>query len=460
MRGAGSSRVWARIVLASYVLATLLSWMQLTPSLGRTIVRVVLMTWISVSTGYWLILLRREPATADLWRSVRRTVIAVGLCGALATPMFSRDLREYAAFARLTAGGANPYVTHIPDSMRAEFGLGSYKTTMPYGPAWAYGAAALDLAVAPLGQTAEITAITGVLIAAWTAMIAGVSWLQRRDDLGSRIGGLAAMSVVPISVLELVAEAHNDVVVMALVVWWLVLRDKGSWLGPVPLGLSIGVKYVTAPLLLFAAIEAWRRRRYKELACALATGIATLAVGLFFWQDGALVAGLTNNAEWRWLSAPFAIELTVKNLAPVRWVEPMIWLWRGLLALGVGWYLRKWWQSPENERAAYRVLAVFMLAVLLSAGYLWPWYLVWALPFVILAKDRLLSALAWPLFFVLPIAHAGWAGGQTRLGYRTEFIMLLLWGIALAWLGQAWLARRHPLWRDDSRSKGSANLRA
>ena len=441
---AGSSRHWAWLVLAGYLLITLLSWLPLTPGPARTAIRVVLVTWISLSSLLWLVALGREPATPALWNLVKQVVVAVGLCGILAAPMLTRDLWYYAAWARLTASGVDPYTTELPDPLREEFGILSFNPTMPYGPVWAYGAAALDRLVAPLGSSVELMAIKGVLVASWIAMIAGMDRLMRRRDLRSRLVGLAAMSVVPISVFQLVAEAHNDVVVMALVVWWLLLRENGSRLSPIPLAVSALMKYFTVPLLLFAAVEAWRRRRYSELACAVLAGSAAAGVGFLFWQDGALLAGLTKNADWRWLSAPFAIELTVKNLAPFTWVAPAILLWRVVLVLGFAWYVRTWWRSKDSDAAAYGMLAAFWLVVLMSAEYVWPWYLIWALPFVILAEDRFLAGLAWPIFVVLPIAHAGWAGGQHRLGYRSGFMLILFWSIVIAWLWQAWLARARP----------------
>jgi hypothetical protein len=90
-----------------------------------------------------------------------------------------------------------------------------------------------------------------------------------------------------------------------------------------------------------------------------------------------------------------------------------------------GWYVVDWIKSPDDVRF-YRVLAAAALALLLSAEYLWPWYLVWALPFVILAKDDVLTAVAWPLFTIVPIAHVSWAAGRRVLGYRAEVIVGLL----------------------------------
>jgi hypothetical protein len=161
------------------------------------------------------------------------------------------------------------------------------------------------------------------MVIGWIAMVMFGARLLRSFDLKTRSVGLAALGVLPISAFELAAEAHNDVVMMALVVYWLWLRAEGSWLSPIPLALSILVKYVTAPLLLLAAVDAWRRGRVREAVCAFVLGTVILLAALYFWQNGVLLASLTKyNASWRWLSAPFAIELIVKNLAPFSWVAP------------------------------------------------------------------------------------------------------------------------------------------
>jgi hypothetical protein len=434
---------WGWTLLAGYILAALLSWFPITPGVTRTIVRVVVLSWVSGASVLWALALNRAPATPQLLKTVQRFVIVIAACNIIATPMLTRDVWCYAAFARLTASGVDPYLVELPESLRAEFKTNSCGGTPTYGPAWVYGAAAIDRFVMPLGPTVEVLALRLVMVVAWMGMIWGGMQLLKLRDLRTRIVGLVALSVVPISIFELVAEAHNDVVMMALVVYWLVLRSKGSWLGPIPLVLSVLVKYVTAPLLVLAAIDAWRRGRRGEMATALVLIASLAATAALLWQDGALLSSLTkNNANWRWLSAPFAIEMIVKNVAPFTWVAPAVWSWRALLGLGVLWYVREWFRSPPTDVSLYRAVAAATLGLLLSADYLWPWYLVWALPFVILAEDRLLSAIAWPFFVILPVAHLAWAGGRRELGHRPEIIVFLLAIVAAAWFAQAWVALR------------------
>ena len=436
---------WGWILLAGYILATLLSWLPFEPGLTRTIVRVILMTWISGASVMWLRALGPQPADSRLLTQVRTFVIAIAACGVLAAPMLTRDVWCYAAFARLAADGVDPYRVELPEALRMEFGDPFCGGTPTYGPVWIYGTAVIDRVVSPLGPAIEVLALKLVMAAAWLGLVLGVMSLQRSLDLRTRIVGLAAVSVVPISIFHLVAEAHNDVVMIALVVYWLVLRAKGSRLSPIPLLLSVLVKYVTAPLLLLAAIDAWRRGRHDKLFTALVSILVVVATTAFFFRDGALLTSLAkNNANWRWLSAPFAIEMIVKNLAPFAWVAPAVLAWRTVMALILAWYVRNWFKSAPTDTGLYRLVGVGMLALLFSADYLWPWYLIWALPFVVIAGDRLLSAVAWPFFVMLPIAQMAWVGGRRELGYRPEVILFLLSLVVVAWLVQAWIALRSP----------------
>lgn len=437
--------LWRSSLILAYVTATTLSWVPLSPGVGRTLTRALLLTWMTASTVGWIMALARSPGTLARFTSVKRVVIGVGLCGLVAAPMMTRDLWCYVGFARLAADGINPYTTAFPDSLEKEMGGAWCGDTTTYGPLWTVAAAVVDRIVAPAGSTAELVALKGVLALAWVAMVAAVAWLYRTRDLTTRSVALATVAVVPISIFELVAEAHNDVAMMAFAMGWLVLRAKGSWLSPVPLACSALIKYVTAPLLVFSAIDAWRRQRYRESACALLAGTAIAIVAGGIWYQGGFSSLTTYNANWRWLSVPFAIELTLKNLMPDWWttlVAPAVWTWRGLMLLGVAWFVRDWTRSRDDDRLLYGVLGAGMLALILSADYVWPWYLVWALPFVILAENRVLSAVAWPCFLVLPIAQASWAGGVRAFGYRTEIILALFGLIALAWVAQAWLMLR------------------
>ena len=402
------------------------------------IVRSLAITLIGVASYAWMTSLRRATADADRWQFVIRIVVAVGLLSAMATPMLTRDLNCYAGFGRLAAHGINPYVTKYPEALQAEFNSNNCGGTTTYGPVWTYGTALLDRLTAPLGVRTEILAVRIVIVGAWIAMVAGIARLVRSRDFATRAAVLAAAAVVPASAFELVGEAHNDVVMMALVVGWLVLRANGSWLSPIPLVLSVLVKYVSAPLLLFAAIDALRRRRYLEAGVALTCGTLILTAAGLLWTNGAFASLTANNANWRWLSAPFFIELTVKNVAPFAWVAPLVWLWRGAMLVGFGWFAYRWMAERESDSRFHAVIAAGMLALLFSADYLWPWYFVWALPFVILADHRLISAIAWPFFIVLPVAHAAYAGGRPEGGYRPEVIVLMLGLIACAWLWQGW----------------------
>lgn len=435
---------WATAVVGGYILVTALSWVPMTAGVNRTIVRAAIVTWLTVSSAGWIVAIARSSSRDSLLQHVKRVIVAVGFCGVVAAPMMTRDLWCYVGFARLAASGVSPYSTALPDGILGENGPECFGTTT-YGPVWTYGAVILDRIAAPLGLIAEVVVLKLAIAAAWLAMVGAGAWLFRKRDVKTGSVALAALAVAPLSTFEVVAEAHNDVVMIALAMGWLVLRAKDSWLSPIPLALSALVKYVTAPLLIIAIIDSWRRRRYAESACAMvAAAVIAIVVGLIY-REGGFSSLTTHNATWRWLSAPFAIELALKNVTPNSWstlVTPAVWGWRALLMLGVAWYMWLWARARHHDLAFYRVLAAGMLAVILSADYLWPWYLIWALPFVILAEDRVLSAVAWPCFLVIPIAQACWAGGIRAHGYRTPVILFLLGLIVVAWIAQPWLQWR------------------
>ena len=437
----GVSRVCGWLVASSYAAATALSWSSIPRSSTHTALQTAAVALICLSTAIWLVSLTRSEATPSLFRKVKMVVLLVGIFSSLALPMLTRDIQNYAAYARLAATGANPAIAPMPDELLKEFGLSSSLPAV-YGPVWTYGTAQLSRWSAPFGINAELAVLKTLFVGCWVVMVFGMMGVLRNAELKSQIVGLAAISIAPISAFELVSESHNDVVVIALLVCWLFFRSRQSVWGPIALAAAALIKFVTAPLLAFAVLEALRRRRLRELGAALASVAVVLTVLGWLWSSGAVATRLAEQTTaWRWLSAPFLIELTVKNVASFSLVEPLVLLWRVGVVVGVLTYIRRWWMAGGHDAAAYAVLAAGMLGLLFSAEYLWPWYLGWALPFVILTQDRILRALAWPLFIVHPIAHAYWSPRPgAALPYRGTVTALMLWiavGTSIAWIRRA-----------------------
>jgi len=326
----------------------------------------------------------------------------------LAPPLFSRDVYSYAAQGQMVARGLNPYL-HGPSVL----GPGPFLTlvdplwrhaTAPYGPAWER----LSGWVVQLSGHRVVWAVVGFRLVAvlGLALVAwGVPALARA---AGRDGALAfAVAVLnPLVLLVLLGGAHNDALMLGLLVLGCVLAARRHPLaGLACCALAAEVK---APALLAVLFIGWAwwgqgQARKLRLAKTLLAVCFTLAV--------MAAIGAAVDLSWRWVGALLGAGTVVSWLDPVT----AIGLALAHLAHAVGYQggsgafvrgarvtglavaaavtIRMLIRPPgpeqeqEQKQEPVRALGWSIFAFVLLGPVIWPWYYAWAFVFLAVVAD-------------------------------------------------------------------------
>lgn len=388
----------------------------------------------------WLGLGRLAPTTRRLY------LIASIWCLPLllAPPLFSHDAYSYLAQGTLVHLGLDPY-RHTPAAL-GPLGHGHLlgavspfwrHTTAPYGPLFLAG---VSLLVAVSGSHL----ILGVLLIRLFELV-GLALLARYlPRLGRALGADPARAtwlvlLSPLVLLELVAAAHNDVLMVGLLVAGVTLALEGRALLAVAVcALAATIKIPAAAAIVFIAVV-WARgaptpaRRVRELAAAalvagaviaavaVATGLGTHWISTsVFSTPGKVRLAITPATALGWTAAHLGVPVGARGLEAALGVAAFV------LTLLLGAALL-WRARPHN---LVRYLGIVLIAAALGGPAAWPWYLTWglallaacpeiqgsrALPIAVAASVLAVKAdgvLAFPLHtapaFVLVYAAAAW----------------------------------------------------
>jgi hypothetical protein len=221
-------------------------------------------------------------ATLALW--------SAPLC--LAPPMFSRDVYSYGAVGWMVHDGASPYFWGpgaIPDNpyLADVPGVWSHTPT-PYGPAF------LQLArwVVDLSGDRTVPTVLGMRLIALIGLVLLVRYVPR---LAAHCGvpadrALWLAVLNPLVLFHFVSGAHNDALLMGLVVAGLVLvLDHRELLGVLLVSLALLVKAPAALALVFI-VPFWAQRmtgRWRLIRAAVGAAVVSGAViALVSWATG------------------------------------------------------------------------------------------------------------------------------------------------------------------------------
>jgi hypothetical protein len=290
--------------------------------------------------------------------------------GVLAPPALSPDVYAYVGYARLAlVHGLNPYVA----TQRALLELHDvtapflrWPIASPYGPLWTLMCIAIEGALRFAPLVVAIVAMKLLGGAAVLAIAAGGRRLADHVAPGSGQRTFAALALNPLLLVEGVGNAHNDVVMMAGVVWLLVFAARGRVLAALLLaGLATAVKFLPLLLVPWLLLVVGRGeappRRVRLVLVAVALALAPTALSYAaFWQGGDLFAGLRG----RWAYG----HLRSGDGHPQRAAVVLATVY-ALLAL---------WVSRGDLSRVLRAWIVQSLCVLFVATGVWfPWYVAW-----------------------------------------------------------------------------------
>ncbi|HEX2297977.1 MAG TPA: polyprenol phosphomannose-dependent alpha 1,6 mannosyltransferase MptB [Pseudonocardiaceae bacterium] len=394
--GAGTAPVLGNPVVGRPVLGLFTRMPTASLAIAYTGVFMVVLAWL------WLGALAAPSRSRLISRAqLDRTLVMWAVPLLVAPPMFSRDVYSYLAQSAMADRGLDPYVLGPADALGVDHPLVRgiptiwRNTPAPYGPLF------LTLG-RPIDWIAGDDVVLGVLLHRMLALAGLVLIVWALPRLARRMGispvfALWLGAANPLVLFHLVSGAHNEALMIGLMLAGLELALRRPVLGPALLGGTVliaaaaSVKVPGALALGFLTVWLARHRggRLRDLVVA-GTAVGTVAVtttvviglgtGLGFGWIGALD---TPNAVRSWMSA--ATDLGVL----AAWIGALLGLGdhttsvlglmrsTGLATSAVVCVLLMWrcWRGRLDPLAG---LGVGLGAVVLLGPVVHPWYLLWA----------------------------------------------------------------------------------
>ena len=359
---------------------------------GAVLSRVAVFAGVAMLLQGWLVL--GHDVLEDLERSDRRLLgILAAWCLPLLLmpPLFSRDAYSYFAQGQLLLAGHDPYRTGV-SALPGWFLTGAdplwSESPTPYGPAFLLleqGVAAVVGANALAGAILfRMIALVGVALLC--LYLPRLAWAHGIDPPKA----LWVCVLNPLVLMHFVAGAHNDALMVGLMVAGLALAVERR---PIPgillIGLAGAVKPIALVALPFAGLL-WAGMRagwWRRIAAWIGSGALVLAVfgvlSRLAGVDLGWVASLGTPGTVRtWLSPPTAIALAIgklldpMGLGTVEGVFTVVRTAGLLIGAAIGLYLVL---RPEG-RSPVRGAGLALLAVVVFGPVVQPWYLLWVLP--------------------------------------------------------------------------------
>ena len=313
-------------------------------------------------------------------RVVWGTILVLVGAFALAPPLLSLDVFSYISYARLGAEhGLNPYdavPADLPGDPAASRVEDFRFEVSVYGPLF-------TLLTYPLGLVGVPVALW-VLKAAAAAAVLGVTVLTARLAAVRGVnphGAAALVALNPLVLVHVVGGAHNDaLMVLGLMVAASAVAVGLEASGGASLVLAAAVKVsgaFAAPFVLLGSARPVRLLASAALAVALVTAVSLAAFGLEAVSALGVIGG--NQTESSYYSLPStAARITGLDAEAVRFA--FLAAYAALVVWLVVWTRR----GGDWLRAAAWAGA----GLLLATAWLVPWYVIWALPFAAVARDR------------------------------------------------------------------------
>lgn len=393
-----------------------------TTTAGEVLARVAVFAGVALLLQSWLVL--GHDVLDGLEHNDRRLVVILATWVApllLMPPLFSRDAYSYFAQGQLLLEGLNPYENGV-SALPGWFLTGAdplwAESPTPYGPAFLILQQGV---VALVGDNAffgvllfRLIAVTGV--AMMVVYLPRLAYAHGIDP--PKAVWLALLN--PLVLMHFVAGAHNDALMVGLMVAGLALTvERHPILGITLIGMAGAVKPIALVVLPFAGLlwagirASWPQR---ILAWVKGSGIVLVvfsALSLLVGVGLGWVASLsTPGAVRTWLSPPTAVAMVVGKV--LEWiglgtVDGTVTVIRGaamLAGAAIGFYLVL---RPEG-RSPVRGAALALLAIVALSPVVQPWYLLWALPLLattgLTGTQLRLVMIVTPIFVVHGMAEA------------------------------------------------------
>ena len=312
----------------------------------------------------WFVSRKATENRRGLW-----LCLALALCMRIplvpAEPTLSDDIYRYVWDGRIQEIGLNPYTAVPADPALAplhtdvtrKMNHPSLPTLYPPVAEWIFRAiAAVQQSVLAFKLAfVALDVLIVLLLLDWLSLTGKSLWL------------ILVYAWNPLVVLEVAGSGHLDVIGVFFVTLSLAaLARRATWLAAVSLVAAIGVKFLPVVLLpLF-----WRKIRVRDAVLAGVFGLAVAAP--FAIGAGALPIGSlpTYLAKWRFNGFVYGLFESV-------------WRTRWLAGLPIVAGLTLAWRLQGRPQADQRVAWAWPLGIaVLLAPTIYPWYLLWLVPFL------------------------------------------------------------------------------
>ena len=307
-------------------------------------------------------------------------------------PLFSRDAYSYAAQGEMVSHHMNPY-------LYGPFELGNNAYTAPVDPLWGnapapYGPLFLqvDGFFARLTFHNELATIVLLRLLALVGVLLIAAFVPRLARLYHRDGAelFTLMVLNPVTIFHLIGGAHNDALMLGLLVAGLTMaKEKRPIVGIVLCALATAIK---APAALGILYIGWSwlgrgvpvRERVRPIVTAGLIGLGVL--GLFSYVSGlgwgwVSILG-TPGVVRSWASPITAVAFLITGVAHVFHIGLGV---GGVLSvcrvLGmVGALVSGVWLLLNSDRiGTLKALGITLLLFVLLGPVVQPWYLSWGL---------------------------------------------------------------------------------
>jgi len=357
------------------------------------------------------------------------------------SPGADDDIHRYVWDGRVQRRGYNPYIVVPSDPALA--GLHTLETRTlnhpdlpsPYPP----GAQLFFRGVTAIHES--VFAMKVAFVVCDFAIVLILVDLLRRSGQGTH--WVLAYAWNPLLATEVAGSGHVDIVgALLLLISFAALERRWRAVAAVAFGLAVSVKLL--PIVLLPLY--WRRIRIREgvLAAAVAGLVYVPFLSRSFLSDGHIPTGSlgTYVRSFRFNDPVFAILERI--------VAPQVAVGVALLAglVTAGWLRRKW---PAGCVVAW---AWPMAASLLCAPVVYPWYLLWMLPF--LRSASTLPIAIWTVS-IIPTYYVWHLRATGGLWLVPGWVMLVEYGAVAGAAASVWFRRfaRPAAARDSTGRRGS-----
>ncbi|HEU4329277.1 MAG TPA: glycosyltransferase 87 family protein [Roseiflexaceae bacterium] len=324
----------------------------------------------------------------------------------LITPfLLSSDIFSYIVYGRLGAvHGLNPTVTPpsvVPSEPFLAFLPHWHDTPSIYGPLWNVLGAALALLAQWLGGAVWLTLLLFKLqalglhlaCAALVWSIAGRWWPEQRA------WAAALYAWNPLALIETAGSAHNDILMVALLLLGVWLAQRNRWrAATLAFALAALAKYFAVLVLPVYAVLLLRSRAGWRAQLAVAAQMAGLAlvcaVALYapFWAGGQVLWWLSGGTALNQaLNSPYMLteralpplleRLGLLSGAPAEQLAIRLngLVGRAVMLIACLLACAAVWRRPSFERFIQSCFGMLLAILLLGLPWFWPWYVLWGL---------------------------------------------------------------------------------